>query len=215
MPVADSAPILQNFTYPVASMLRSTPPVTAASKSPACSPRMAADIAASPEAHAASVVKLGPRKLNRFATRPAITFASSPGMVSSVISSNPARNEARVSASTASRTGSGSAANDGAAHSSRANLGNWIRRLLRCCLSPPMALPMMTATRSGSTVQSGQPASSSAERVPATAHFWPSSIWVLTAGGTGSRHASGSQEKSRTHPPMREYVLSGACGSGS
>ena len=172
-------------------------------------------MAASPEAQAASVVKLGPRKLNTFATRPAITFASSPGMVSSVIPSNPATNEAWVSASTASRTSGGSAANDGAALSSRANAGNWIRRLLRCCLSPPIALPMMTATRSGSTVQSGQPASSSAERVPATAHFWPPSIWVLTAGGIGSFHASGSHAKSRTHPPIREYVLSGACGSGS
>ena len=195
--------------------MRSTPPVIATSKSPACNPRRAADMAASPEAQAASVVKLGPRKLNKFATRPAITFASSPGMVSSVISSNPARNEARVSASTASRTGSGSAANDDAAHSSRVNWGNSIRRLLRCCLSPPIALPMMTATRSGSTVQSGQPASSSAERVAATAHFCPPSICALTAGGIGSFHASGSQEKSRTHPPMREYVLSGACGSGS
>ena len=78
-----------------------------------------------------------------------------------------------------------------------------------------MALPMMTATRSGSTVQSGQPASSSAARVHATAHFWPSSICALTAGGIGIRHASGSQGNSRTQPPMREYVLSGACGSGS
>ena len=74
---------------------------------------------------------------------------------------------------------------------------------------------MITATRSGSTVQSGQPASSSAARVHATAHFWPSSICALTAGGIGSFHASGSHGKSRTHPPMREYVLSGACGSGS
>ena len=87
-------------------------------------------MAASPEAHAASVVKLGPRKLNRFATRPAVMFASSPGMVSSVISSNPARNEARVSARMASRTCWGSAPNDGAAQSSWANFGNWIRRLL-------------------------------------------------------------------------------------
>jgi hypothetical protein len=104
----------------------------------------------------------------------------------------------------ASRTGCGSAANEGAADSSWANLGYWIRRLLRCCLSPPMALPMMTATRSGSTVQSGQPASSSADRLHATDHFWPSSICALTAGGIGSFHASGSQLKSRTHPPMRE-----------
>ena len=79
-----------------------------------------------------------------------------------------------------------------------------------------MALPKMMATRSGSTVQSGHPASSSAERLPVTAHFWLSSIWALTVGGIGSFHASGSQANSRTHPPMREYVLSsGVCGSGS
>ena len=172
-------------------------------------------MAANAEAHAASVVKLGPRKLNRLATRPARTLASSPGMVSSVISSSRSRNDARVSASTASRTCCGSAVNDGAASKSRVNAGNWMRRLLRCCLSPPMALPRITATRSGSTVQSGQPASISAARVHATAHFWPSSICVLTAGGIGSFHASGSQGKSRTQPPIREYVLSGTCGSGS
>jgi hypothetical protein len=43
-------------------------------------------MAANPDAHAASVVKLGPRKSNRLAIRPAMTLASSPGIVSSVIS---------------------------------------------------------------------------------------------------------------------------------
>ena len=48
VPVADSAPILQNFTKRRSPMLRSTPPVIAASKSPAdADPRTAALIAAS------------------------------------------------------------------------------------------------------------------------------------------------------------------------
>ena len=67
-------------------MFRSTPPVTATSYSCAASPPTADHTPARPEAQAASVVKFGPRKLNRFATRPASTLASSPGMVSSVIS---------------------------------------------------------------------------------------------------------------------------------
>ena len=61
----------------------------------------------------------------------------------------------------------------------------------------------MTATRSGSTRQSGQPASSSAERAADTAHCWPTSICSATFGGTGSRQASGSHGYSRTQPPMR------------
>jgi hypothetical protein len=86
VPVADSAPILQNFTNAATPMLRSTPPLTAASYWCACRPDTAADMAASPEAQAASVVKFGPRRLNTAATRPAMMLASSPGMVSSVIS---------------------------------------------------------------------------------------------------------------------------------
>jgi hypothetical protein len=86
VPVADSAPILQNFTNAATPMLRSTPPVTAASYWCEARPCAAAHTPASPEAQAASVVKFGPRKLNRLAIRPAITLASSPGMVSSVIS---------------------------------------------------------------------------------------------------------------------------------
>ncbi len=86
VPVADSAPILQNFTNAATPMLRSTPPVITASDWCACRPALAADIAASADAQAASVVKLGPRKLNSAATRPAMMFASSPGMVSSVMS---------------------------------------------------------------------------------------------------------------------------------
>ncbi len=98
VPVAESAPILQNFTNPSTPMFRSMPPVTTASKSWAWSPCTAALRAANPEAQAASVVKLGPRRLNRFATRPAITFESSPGMVSSVISIWSPRKASRVSA---------------------------------------------------------------------------------------------------------------------
>ena len=39
------------------------------------------------------MVKLGPRKLNRFAIRPAMMFASSPGIVSSVMSGDRLRND--------------------------------------------------------------------------------------------------------------------------
>jgi hypothetical protein len=73
----------------------------------------------------------------------------------------------------------------------------------------------MTATRSGSTPHSGQPASVNAARAAESAHCWPMSIWSATFGGTGRRHPIGSHGNSRTQPPMREYVLSGAFGSGS
>ncbi len=85
VPVAESAPILQNFTKASTPMFRSRPPVTTASNWWSASPLTAALSAASPDAQAASVVKFMPRRLNRFATRPAMTFASSPGMVSSVM----------------------------------------------------------------------------------------------------------------------------------
>ena len=67
-------------------MLRSMPPAITASKSPWISPSTAEFVAAMAEAQAASITKLGPRKLNRLATRPAMQFDSSPGIVSSVIS---------------------------------------------------------------------------------------------------------------------------------
>jgi len=129
VPVADSAPILQNLTNAATPMLRSTPPVTTASYCPSTSPSAAAVRPASPEAQAASVVKLGPRKLNRFAIRPEMMFASSPGMVSSVISMKWLRYELEVSAVIVSRVASGSAANAGERASSRVNSGNWMRML--------------------------------------------------------------------------------------
>ena len=93
-------------------MLWSMPPVIAASKRWSTRPSTATLIAARPEAHAASVVKFGPRKLNRLAMRPAITLASSPGIVSSVISPKWARKCARVSSMMCSRCSALSAAND-------------------------------------------------------------------------------------------------------
>ena len=66
-------------------MLRSIPPVIATSNSWASSPSTVASIAANAEAHAASVVKFGPWRLKRLATRPAMQLPSSPGIVSSVI----------------------------------------------------------------------------------------------------------------------------------
>jgi hypothetical protein len=68
----------------------------------------------------------------------------------------------------------------------------------------------MTATRSLSIDQLGQPASISAARAPTCAHRWPSSICAATVGGIGSFQRIGSQSNSRTHPPIVEYVLSRA-----
>ncbi len=91
---------------------------------------MAELIAARPDAQAASVVKLGPRKLNRLATRPAMMFASSPGIVSSVMPGVSAANDLCASAMICSRMFSGTAWKLGALRSSRANSGNWIRMLV-------------------------------------------------------------------------------------
>lgn len=73
---------------------------------------------------------------------------------------------------------------------------------------------MITAVRCRSSGRSGQPASASAMRVHATAHFWASSIEAPTVGGIGSFQLSGFQSQSRTHPPILEYERS-ALGSGS
>ena len=62
----------------------------------------------------------------------------------------------------------------------------------------------MTATRSGSVDQPGQPASSSAARLHATDQRCPSSICSLTFGGSGSFPRIGSQLKSVTQPPILE-----------
>ncbi len=78
---------------------------------------------ASAEAQAASVVKFGPRRLNRAATRPAMMFDSSPGIVSSVMVGRPETNRSRASARIAAWTSAGRAANDGDAASSRSNSG--------------------------------------------------------------------------------------------
>src|SRR5690349_10173690 len=85
VPDADSAPILLNLIKLDAPMLRSMPPVIATSNSCAARPSTAALTAAIADAHAASHVKFGPRKLNRFAILPAMQFDNSPGIVSSVM----------------------------------------------------------------------------------------------------------------------------------
>jgi hypothetical protein len=108
-------------------MLWSMPPVTATSNRWSTRPSTAALSAASPDAHAASVVKFGPRKLNRFATRPAITLASSPGIVSSLISPQWAWNAARVSSRMCSRWLAGSEENDGVAARSLSTSGSSMR----------------------------------------------------------------------------------------
>src|SRR5450755_763874 len=67
-----------------------------------------------------------------------------------------------------------------------------------------MALPMITATRCGSTFQSGQPASTRAARAAETAHFWVSSIWSPTLGGIGSRPGIGVVIEILIPPVLRD-----------
>ena len=111
-------------------MLRSTPPVITVSNCRSISPSIEASIAAIAEAHAASTMKLGPRRLKRFATRPARQLPSSPGIVSSVIGGRPSAIRACHSAAIAARTSAGSAAKLGAASRSRASSGNVRRRVV-------------------------------------------------------------------------------------
>jgi hypothetical protein len=89
---------------------------------------MAAPIAAIAEAQAASTTKLGPWRSNRLANRPAMMLASSPGMVSSVISGRRWPTPACSSPAIAERTAAGRAAKLGAAASSWATSGNDRRR---------------------------------------------------------------------------------------
>ena len=131
MPVADSAPILQNFTKVDAPMLRSMPPVTATSNSCSTKPPMDASNAAMADAQAASVTKFGPWKSNRLAMRPARMLPSSPGIVSSLMGGSQASMFACSSASTAARTPGSRAANDGAFSSSRASSGKVMRSAVR------------------------------------------------------------------------------------
>ena len=131
VPVAESAPILQNFTKPCTPMLRSMPPVIAASYSWLASPWKAAEVAARAEAQAASVVKFGPRKSKRFATRPARTLASSPGIVSSLMSGSWARKCSCHWERIPVRTSAGSAAKEGVCSRSRRSSGNWMRSDVR------------------------------------------------------------------------------------
>ncbi len=123
VPLGDSAPMAQNFTKLDTPMLRSTPPVMAASNSWATSPSIVASIAAIAEAQAASTVKFGPWRLKRLAMRPAMQLASSPGIVSSVIAGSRASRLPCSSPSMAPRTSAGSAAKLSACASSRASSG--------------------------------------------------------------------------------------------
>ncbi len=85
-------------------------------------------MAAIAEAQAASTTKLGPRKLNRLARRPATQLPSSPGMVSSF---TPGSHSSRFwwsSPSMAPRTSSGSEAKLPARSSSRRSSG-YMRRM--------------------------------------------------------------------------------------
>jgi hypothetical protein len=112
-------------------MLRSIPPVIATSNSFASRPSTVASIAASADAQAASVVKLGPWKSKRLATRPARQLASSPGIVSSVITGSQSSKLACSSPSIFERTSAGSAAKLAARSSSRARSGKRIRSAVR------------------------------------------------------------------------------------
>src|SRR5688572_20225159 len=67
-------------------------------------PLTACESAASEAAQAASTVKLGPFRLKVLAMRPAITFESSPGIVSSLIVHKPALKLESTSAAIAARS---------------------------------------------------------------------------------------------------------------
>ncbi len=84
-------------------------------------------------------------------------FPNSPGMVSSVMSGIRPRTPATSSSITALRTSGGSAWKLGALVSSSPTSGKRILAADRRWKSPPSALPMMTATRSGSRGRSGHP----------------------------------------------------------
>ena len=131
MPVALSAPILQNFTKLDGPMLRSTPPVRTASQWPSTSRSIADSIAAKLEAHAASVMKFGPRRLSRFATRPLMMLASSPGIVSSVMGGSRLSRAWCQRDRMAVRTSKGRSRNSATPVSALWNSGNITRRLVR------------------------------------------------------------------------------------
>ena len=105
-------------------MLRSTPPVTTVSHWWLSRAWIDASIAAIADAQAASTTKFGPRRLNRFATRPARQLPSSPGIVSSVVGGRSACRRACHSPVIAARTSPGSAAKLGVWSRSRESSGN-------------------------------------------------------------------------------------------
>ena len=131
LPVALSAPILQNLTKTLAPMLRSTPPVITASTWPEVSSSTAALMAAKLEAQAASVMKLGPRRLSTLATRPETMLGSSPGMVSSVMGGMTASSRSNHWLRIASCTAGGSCLNSVADSSALRYSGNWMRMVVR------------------------------------------------------------------------------------
>ena len=131
VPVAERAPIFENFTKEFVPMLRSTPPVITASQWPATSMSTAASRAAKVDAQAASAVKLGPRRLSTLATRPERMFESSPGIVSSVISGIRARTTSVHRERIALRTSAGRSRNSFASRSRRRYSGNEMRSVVR------------------------------------------------------------------------------------
>ena len=132
VPVAERAPIFENFTNEFVPMLRSTPPVIAASQWPATSMSTAASRAANVEAQAASAVKFGPRRLSTLATRPERMFESSPGIVSSVISGIPFAHDLVPAREDGARAPSaGRSRNSFVSGSRRRYSGNEIRSVVR------------------------------------------------------------------------------------
>ena len=83
-PPGESACVLAKHRYANGFWMASTPPTTAMSLSPLCRSRTASVTAASDEPQAASTVKFAPPRSSRLAIRPAATFISSPGKLSSV-----------------------------------------------------------------------------------------------------------------------------------
>ena len=131
LPVALSAPIFENLTKEVGPMFRSTPPVMTASHARFRRRPTAASRAARLDAQAASVVKFGPWRPRRFATRPAMMFASSPGIVSSVTGGSDAPKAPLAPRRISACISGGSSRNFPAWPSAFTKAGRWIRRLVR------------------------------------------------------------------------------------
>ena len=117
---------------------------------------MAASRAARLEAQAASVVKFLPARSKTLATRPAITFDREPGIVSSVTGMKADLKSVSACLRMASCCAVGRVWNSAERRMAAADSGQYTRRLVDFCSSPPMALPRMMAQRLRSKSRRGR-----------------------------------------------------------